>query len=80
MNTLLHVWKVAFDYRFESSSGMERYQIPRRNINRIVLTHQDSIQAVRAATQELLSPQEKFTTFHAIEYLGPAAQPLNPTS
>jgi hypothetical protein len=63
------VWKVVYEYAFESSSGMNRYSIDFKTEG-IVLTIGRSLGDVETEIQKSISSQIKMTKLVSADYIG----------
>lgn len=66
----LCVWRVRYDSRFESSSGMDRYHIDHKDCTGLVVTREETLDAVRAAIGASLDSQSRLCVLHEAHYLG----------
>lgn len=65
-----NLWKVRYDVRFSSSSGMERYHIDHDDQTGYVVTKGESLADVRAVLQASLDRQSQVTALHEAHYMG----------
>lgn len=66
----LCIWRVRYDSRFESSSGMQRYHIDHKDCTGLVATEAEHLGAVRKAICDHIGPQSRLMALHEAHYLG----------
>lgn len=71
------MWRVRYDSRFESSSGMDSYHIDHKDCTGLVVTKEGTIDAVRAAISGCLDSQSRLCVLHEAHYLGETLNELN---
>lgn len=65
-----YVWRVRYDCRFESSSGMDRYHIDHPCQSGIIVTRTADLNAVCDEIERAIGTQSRITTLHEAVYLG----------
>lgn len=65
-----YVWRVCYDCRFESASGMERYHIDHKYQRGIVLTRTADLNAVCEEIGRAIGNQSFVTELRECTYLG----------
>lgn len=68
----MNVWRVTYEYTFNSSSGSDRYSQKCMKFNKFVLTEDTSMSSVKNVIVDSLSCQESFEGILCCEWLGRA--------
>jgi hypothetical protein len=68
----MNVWRVVYDSRFSSSSGMKEYRIDHNDIQALVLTVGGSLEDVENSIKSSLNNQTRFVRLTRAEWLGKA--------
>jgi len=68
----MNVWRVVYDSRFSSSSGMEPYHKDHMGLVDLVLTTGDSLHEVKEAIQGSMDCQTKLVHLKKARWLGKA--------
>jgi len=70
MSKEIYVWKVRYDTRFDSSSGMDKYHINHKDNNGIVITREGSLDAVKEAIMSAYGHGHTLTRLHEAHFVG----------
>jgi len=65
-----YVWRVRYDCRFQSSSGMDRYHIDHKDQSGIIVTRTADLNAVWREIESAIGSQSNVTKLHEADYLG----------